>query len=310
MRQSLSDQIARNKRSSWFYSTLLVLLLAALGAAIGNVYLKEGAIPGAAMASLLGVGMALFSYYFGANTVLSISGARPPSGREGAILTNVTEEMAIASGLPMPQLYVIDDSAPNAFATGRDPQHGIVVVTTGLMDKLDRDELQGVVAHELAHIRNYDIRLMMMLSIIAGLIPMLADFLMRSMWYGGGRRRSDDDNGNAGNIMVLVGLVLAIIAPIFAMLLQMAVSRKREYMADATAAEMTRYPEGLARALEKISRDPEPLEVANRATAHLYISNPLKGGAEAIGNLFSTHPPIKDRISRLRGGFGNPIPEE
>jgi len=210
----------------------------------------------------------------------------------------------------MPQLYVIDDSAPNAFATGRDPQHGIVVVTTGLMDKLDRDELQGVVAHELAHIRNYDIRLMMMLSIIAGLIPMLADFLMRSMWYGGGRRRSDDDNGNAGNIMVLVGLVLAIIAPIFAMLLQMAVSRKREYMADATAAEMTRYPEGLARALEKISRDPEPLEVANRATAHLYISNPLKGGAEAIGNLFSTHPPIKDRISRLRGGFGNPIPEE
>lgn len=310
MRQSLSEQISRNKRSSWFYASLLVLLLAALGAAIGNVYLKDGAGPGAVLASALGIGVALFSYYFGANAVLSISGARPPSGHEGAVLTNVTEEMAIAAGLPMPQLYVIDDSAPNAFATGRDPQHGVVCVTTGLLAKLDRDELQGVVAHELAHIRNYDIRLTMMLSIIAGLIPMLADFLMRSMWYGGGRRRSDDSGNNSGQILLIIGLVLAIVAPIFSMLLQMAVSRKREFLADATAAEMTRYPEGLARALEKISRDQEPLEVANRATAHLYISNPLKGGAEVVSNLFSTHPPTAERIARLRGGMGNRIAAE
>jgi heat shock protein HtpX len=223
------------------------------------------------------------------------------------VLDNVTEEMAIAAGIPKPKLYVIDDTSPNAFATGKNPETGVVCCTTGLLNKLNRDELQGVIAHEMSHIRNYDIRFMTTISLIAGLIPLLSDFLMRMGWFGGGRRSRDSDSNNgAQSIFMIVAIILAILAPIFSVLLQMAVSRKRELLADASAAELTRYPEGLASALRRISDDPEPLEAANRATQHLYIVNPLKRNTEQSSALFSTHPPIEERIealSHLMGAF-------
>lgn len=308
MRRTLQQQIAANRRMSLVYAGLLLLLLTALGSVTAGYYDADMLIPGAVVSFLVGIGIAVYTHYFGANTVLQISQARTATPLELQRVRNVTEEMAIAAGIPMPQVYVIEDSAPNAFATGRDPQHGVVCVTTGLLEKLDRDELQGVIAHEIAHIRNYDVRLMTTLALIAGLIPLISDFLLRSMWHGGSRGgRSRDNDNNSGQLQLIIlalGLVLAILAPLFAGLLQMAVSRQREFLADSSAAELTRYPDGLASALEKIARDSEPLEAANRATAHLYICNPLHKTGEWASNLFSTHPPTDERIRRLRGGMG------
>jgi heat shock protein HtpX len=201
----------------------------------------------------------------------------------------------------MPAVYVIDDTAPNAFATGRDPAHASVAITTGLMQKLSRDELQGVMAHELSHVGNRDILYATMVGILVGSIAMMSDFFLRSFFWGGGRRRrSDGEGGVAGLVLLVVAIALAVLAPICAKLLQLAVSRQREYLADASAAKLTRYPEGLASALEKISGDREVLEVANRATQHLYIVNPIKPFEKRASSLFSTHPPIMDRIARLR----------
>lgn len=307
MRRLLQDQIAANKRASVFYVFLLILLLSALGGTIAGYYAGPANWwVGALVAGVAGVIVGIVASTAGPGLVLSISSAREATPLELRTLDNVAEEMAIAAGIPKPKVYLIDDETPNAFATGRDPKTGVVVFTTGLVRKLDRDELQGVMAHEIAHIRNYDIRLMTTLAIVAGLVPLLSDFLGRSMWWGAGRR--DRDSNNQGMvIVVVVGLVLAILAPLFSKMLELAVSRQREFLADATAAELTRYPDGLARALEKIARNQGSLEAANRATEHMYIINPLRP-LESAANWFSTHPPVEDRIRRLRGMAGSSRP--
>jgi heat shock protein HtpX len=212
--------------------------------------------------------------------------------------------MAIASGLPMPKLYVIDDSAPNAFATGRDPEHAAVVATTGILEKLNRTELEGVIAHELSHVKNYDTRLMSLVSVMVGSLALLADWLLRMSWFGGSRRSKDEDSGQLGAIIMLLGIIFAVLSPIIAQLIQLAISRRREFMADAGSVSITRQPSGLISALEKISGDREPLEAANKATAHMYIVNPFKGGDKRavtwLSGLFNTHPPVTERIKVLR----------
>jgi heat shock protein HtpX len=311
VRKTLQQQISANRNLSLLYCLLLVVLLAALGAPIAGYFDPELWPWGVAGAGLLGLVVALVSWRAGPRLVLRVSQARNARPIELQRLGNVAEEMAIAAGIPVPQVYLIDDSAANAFATGRGPREGVVVFTTGLVEKLDRDELQGVMAHEIAHIRNNDIRLMTTLAIVAGLIPLLADFYLRMIWWGG-RGRSRGNNQGAA-ILALIGLALAILAPVFAKILELAVSRRREYMADATAAELTRYPEGLARALDKISGDRDVLEVANRATEHLYIVNPFKPFETRARSMFSTHPPIQDRIARLRqmaGAHAQPAPSD
>ena len=303
-RLTLKEQIQKNKRGSAVFVTLMVVLLAALTTCVVGFAAPKHWYWGTAGGLGLGLLAGLIARYMGSKIILSISHAREATDMEHRRLKNVVEEMAIAGGVPVPKIYVIDDSAPNAFATGGDPQNGIVAITTGLMEKLDRDELQGVMAHEIAHIRNYDIRYMTTVSILAGMIAMVADLFREMSWRGARRRSSDRDENNLGLIFLVVGLVLSIVAPLAAILLQMAVSRKREFLADATAAQMTRYPEGLARALQKISHDQEHLESANRATQHMYIINPLKLGGGG-SDLFSTHPDTDERIRALMGLAGN-----
>jgi heat shock protein HtpX len=227
-----------------------------------------------------------------------MSRAREIRKEDDPQLFNVVEEMSIAAGTPMPKVYVIDDTAPNAFATGRDPEHAVVAITTGLLQKLKREELQGVMAHELSHVQNRDILFSMMVGIMVGSIVMISDFFLRSMLWGGGRRRDNEKGG--GGLLIILALALAILAPIFARILQLAISRQREYLADASAVMLTRYPEGLASALEKIAGDREVLEVANRGTQHLYIVNPIKPFEERAKSLLSTHPPLAERVARIR----------
>jgi heat shock protein HtpX len=228
-----------------------------------------------------------------------MSNAHPIKKSDNPMLYHLVENLCIAAGIPIPKIYVIDDSATNAFATGRDPHHAVICFTTGILQKLNKSELEGVAAHELSHVQNYDIRMMSIVTILVGTVTLAADFFMRSMWFGG---KDNDSKGSAQGIFILIGIGLAILSPIIATLIQLAVSRKREYLADASGALLTRYPEGLASALEKISKDKEPLEVANNATAHLYIINPFKGKnmANWFSSLFNTHPPIEDRIKILR----------
>ncbi len=249
------------------------------------------------------------SYYYSDKIVLGISGARPANAQEDKLFTQVAENLCIGMGIPRPKLYVIEDSAPNAFATGRDPKHAVVCITSGLLSKLNRTELEGVIAHELTHVKNYDIRLMSVVSVMVGLIALLGDWFMRSMWWGGSRRRDDNDSGNLGALFMVLGIVFAILSPIIATLIQLAISRRREFMADAGGVEITRQPDGLISALKKISGDTEPLEAANKATAHMYIINPFKGVNEpersrrlvtTFANLFNTHPPIAERIKVLQ----------
>lgn len=242
-----------------------------------------------------------FSYYYSDKIVLGISGARPAIRTRDFNFFTVAENIAIGDGLPKPKLYVIDDTSPNAFATGRNPEHAAICVTTGLLSKLDRTELEGVVAHEMTHIKNYDTRLMSVVSVMVGLIALLGDWFTRSMFWG---RRRDDREGNAGSIILVIGILFAILSPIIGTLIQLAISRRREYMADAGSVEITRQPQGLISALEKISSDPSPLRSANRATAHLFISNPFKNnkqkGTGFLTNLFNTHPPVSERIKLLQ----------
>lgn len=233
--------------------------------------------------------------------ILAISGARPANKKTDFNFFTVAENLAMASQMPLPQLYVIEDSAPNAFATGRDPQHAVVCATSGLLQKLDRTELEGVIAHELSHIRNYDTRLMSVVAILVGMVTLLADWFLRGAIFGRGNR--EEREGNLGIIFFIVGIILALLSPITAQLIQLAISRRREFLADSSGVFLTRYPEGLARALEKIAADKEPLEAANKATAHLYIENPFKNDHGQIGwfaNLFNTHPPVVERIKALR----------
>ena len=219
-----------------------------------------------------------------------------------AQLHNIVEELCLASGLPKPRVFVINDTAINAFATGRDPKHAVVCVTTGCLTRLSRDQLQGVIAHELSHIKNYDVRTMTMATVLVGVAVMLSDFLIRMFWYGGFRSSGNSkDSGGFVIVIIVLSIILAILTPIIAKLITLSISRKREFMADASAIEFTRNPEGLASALEVISKDTEPLEAANKATAHLYIANPLKGQKLWMKSLFSTHPPIDERIKAIRG---------
>jgi len=313
MAVTFSDLIGQNKRNSIILVWTVSFFVIFFGGLIGYLIGVEGgadplisAIFAMAAAVVLTIFLLLFSYYGGAGTILSISGARELDRQDDPQLYNVVEEMAIASGLPMPKVYLIDDTAPNAFATGRNPQHAVVAITRGLREKLTRDELQGVIAHEMSHIRNYDILFSMLMAVLVGVIALLADFFRRYAWSSmgsrGSRRSNSKSSGNSGAIVLvifLIALILSIVAPLIAKLIELAVSRQREYLADAAGVELTRNPDGLASALAKISADPEVLEAANRATQHLYIVNPIKPFEERAAYLFSTHPPVKERIQRI-----------
>ncbi len=309
MTTTFYSEEAANRRNSVLLALVVIAFLAVFGFVIGfsigygsgqEVAFGIGAL---VIAVAIGSLSGLFSYYSGDKLVLASSHAREVTAEQAPQLYNVVNEMAVAAGVPMPRVYIIEDPSPNAFATGRDPQHSSVAVTTGLLSKLNREELQGVLGHEMSHVRNYDIRFTLFVGVMVGSIALLAGFFLRyTFWFGGGRRGNDREGGGSGGlgvILLIVGLVMAVVSYFFGALVQMAVSRQREYLADASSVELTRNPHGLESALAKISSDPEPLHSANGATQHLYIVNPLKklgGGA----NLFSTHPPIADRINRLR----------
>ncbi len=307
MATTFYSEIAENKRASVLLTLVVAAILGVLGFAIGYALTARpaGAIGVTLVAVALAGVLSIGSYFAGDQLVLTASQARPVDAATAPQLLNIVQEIAIAANIPVPKVYVIDDSAPNAFATGRDPEHASVAVTTGLLQKLDREELQGVIGHELSHVRNYDVRFTLLVAVLVGSIALLADMFLRySFWFGGARRGgSREGRGGGGGlqaIMFVVAIVLAILAPIAARLVQLAVSRQREYLADASSVELTRNPHGLERALAKIAADRDVLEVANRATQHLYFTNPIKKWEERASGLFSTHPPIVDRINRLR----------
>lgn len=252
------------------------------------------------IALIISGALSFVSYYYSDQIILSISGAVPANKRDHFDFFTVAENLSRPAGIPMPKLYVLNDPAMNAFATGRDPQHAVVCATTGLLSKLNRTEIEGVVAHEMSHIKNYDTRLMSIVTILVGLIALLSDVLLRTNIRGKSDR---DNNGNIGAILMIAGFVLALLSPIIAQLIQLAISRRREFLADATGASITKYPEGLASALEKLSASTTPLHQANKATAHLFIVNPLKNRkntSQWFVNLFNTHPPLIERIKALR----------
>lgn len=292
------EQITRNKWKSFFLILFFLCLIFAISWAFGEV--TGWGTQGLIIAGVIAVAMTFGSYYASDKIVLAISRARPVKKEDYPYLYNVVEGLAIAAGLPKPRCYVIDDTAPNAFASGRNPENSVIVVTTGLLQKLNRAELEGVIAHEMSHIKNYDILVQTLAVVMVGIVALLSDWTLRTFFWGGGRRRSrEKGGGNAAAIFIVVALVLAILSPIIAQLLRLAISRKREFLADANGALLTRYPPGLASALKKLSEDREPLEAANKATAHLYIVNPLKNIKGRVNKLFSTHPPIEKRIAEL-----------
>lgn len=296
------DQIESNVHKSWLLLAIFVLLVLALGYLIGRVW-AFGYLT-IVLAAVLAVGSAWASYYYSDAVVLSVSQAHEVSPEENPFLHNTVEGLAIAAGIPKPRVYVIEDPAPNAFATGRDPQHAALAVTRGLLEKMNRQELEGVLAHEMSHVENLDIRFSTMVVVLVGTIALASDFFWRGMRYGG-RRDRDSSSG----IFLVLGIVLAVLAPIIAQLIQLAISRQREYLADVNGARLTRNPEGLASALEKLEADQEALTVANKATAHLYIVNPLHDWGGKLNGLFDTHPPIDDRIRRLRALEGAAAPQ-
>lgn len=293
---TIYSHIESNKVKTWFIMGLFIALITTLVYIYGKA--SGFGLSYAGIALIISGIISFISYYFSDRVVLAMSKAKPIEKSQNPELFRIVENLSIGAGLPMPKIYVIEDTAPNAFATGRDPKHASVTVTTGLIGKLSEAELEGVIAHELSHIGNYDIRVMSIVVVLVGIVALLADFFMRSMWMG----NRDGENRNAQGVFLVIGIVLAILSPIIATLIQLAVSRKRELLADASAVLLTRYPEGLARALEKIGKDKEPLEVANNATAHLYITNPFKGKVAHhwFTGLFNTHPPIEERIKILR----------
>jgi heat shock protein HtpX len=302
--ETFYSQISANKRNSFLLTLVIVVLFALLGFSIG--YAIGGEVTSAifvmVIALVVGGLLSVGSFFSGDSLVLAASSAHEVNAQAAPQLLNVVQELALAANVPMPKVYIIDDTAPNAFATGRDPEHASVAITSGLLEKLDREELQGVIGHELSHVRNYDIRFALLVGVLVGSIALLADFFLRFTFWGGGRRSSNREGGSNGlqAIMFVVAIVLAVLAPIASRLVQLAVNRQREYLADASSVALTRNPHGLERALAKISEDQEVLEVANRATQHMYITNPFKKFEERSKGLFSTHPATLDRINRLR----------
>jgi heat shock protein HtpX len=293
------EQVESNKKRSTVVVLIFLLFIFLVSWVLSQASGYGLGMVGAAM--IIAGLMSFASYWWGDKIILTISGARPASREEYFNFYTATENLSMAAQIPMPKLFVIEDTAPNAFATGRDPTHGVVCATTGLLAKLDRTELEGVIAHELSHLKNYDTRLMAIVSILVGTIALLADWFIRGSLFRGDRD-SREDKGNMGAILFIVGIILAILSPIIAQLIQLAISRRREFLADASGVMLTRQPSGLISALEKISKDQEPLEAANRATAHLYIVNPFKGieMTKSFSNLFNTHPSMEERIAALK----------
>jgi len=290
---NLYTQQDTNVRKTWLLMSIFLVIAIAIGWTFSLAYNSPVILYVAILFSLV---MNITSYWYSDKIALAASGARPFKREENEELWDIVENLSIASGLPMPKLYIINDASPNAFATGRNKEHAAVAVTTGLLHLLDKNELEGVIAHELAHIGNKDILLQTVVVVLVGFIALLSDIFLRSMFWGGGDRDS-----KAGVWLMLIGIVLAILSPFIATLIQLAVSRKREFLADSTGALMTRYPEGLASALEKISGNGTPLKRANNATAHLFISNPFgKKGRKGLHKLFMTHPPTEERVKALR----------
>jgi len=303
MNVTYHDLIARNRRNSVLlvvgFIAFVVVLVSVMGSALAGGDPRV-ALVFAVMALVIAVAMALSSYYSGASMILRMSGARLIAHADDPELYNVVEEMAIAAGVPTPPVYLIEDTALNAFATGRDPEHAALAITRGLREQLSRDELQAVIAHEMSHVRHLDIRLAMLLATLVGLVVLLTDFFMRGVFWGGVGRRGRRSGDNAGGAAImLLAIALAIIAPMFAKIIQLAASRQREYLADAGAVELTRNPDAMISALRRLGADKEVLEVANRATAHLYIVQPIKKWEARSKGLFATHPSIGERIRRL-----------
>ncbi len=303
--QNVFESVEANKRKSW-----LVMILFTSFVLVSSYFISRGlayyygyestGLELTGMAFIISGAMSFASYYWSDKIVLGLSGARPADRKKDFHFYTVAENLSLAAGIPVPKLYVIEDTALNAFATGRDPAHAAVCATTGLLSTLSRTELEGVVGHELSHVANYDTRLMSIVTILVGLITLLGDWFFRATYFGG-RGRDREDKGS-GAILLVIGIVFAMLSPIIAQLIQLAISRRREYLADATSVRLTRQPSGLISALKKLGADREPLEAANKATAHLYITNPLKNHHDAVGwfaNLFNTHPPLEDRIKTL-----------
>ncbi len=285
-----------NIRKTWALFTIFLIVVIGLGWVFTQVFGDPSILY---IAVIFSIGMSITSYWFSDKIVLKMAHAQPVTRENARELYNIVENLAITAGLPVPKIYIINEPAPNAFATGRDPKHAVVAVTTGILQRLDRSELEGVLAHELSHVGNRDMLISTMAVILVGFISIASDFFLRSLfWRGMGGR----DRDNLHPVMILIGVAFAILAPIGAALMQLAISRKREYLADASGALLTRYPEGLARALEKISSDPTPLRVANNTTAHLWLADPFKGKAKTswLHKLFMTHPPIEERVRALR----------
>lgn len=298
--ETMFEQVRANKNKSYLLVVFFILVVGVLGAVLGLVW--GNTYFGLIVAMLISFFYTLFSYYNGDQLILTMTGARPVTKQEFPYLYNTLEGLAIAAGVPTPKAYVIEDSALNAFATGRDPQHASVTVTTGLLKVMNRQELEGVIAHEMSHVKNYDIRFMMLTTVLVGLVTLLSDFIFRSVWYGrrGGGSR-ERGGGQLQIILFFIAIIFAIIAPFIGQLIKLAISRQREYLADANAVVLTRYPPGLVGALEKIRKDPDPLvDRANKATAHLFISTPFREDKGIIVGFFSTHPPIEERIKRLK----------
>ena len=288
---TLYTQVDSNVRKTWFLITVFLILIIALGWVFSYIFESPLILY---IAVIISIFWSFSSYWYSDKIVLSLTKSRPIKKEDNPELYRIVENLSITAGLPIPQIYIIDDISPNAFATGRDAKHGVVCVTQGLLDKLEKSELEGVIAHELSHIGNRDILLSSVVVVLVGMIALLSDWLLRSLFWG---RRRRDDKGNLGLIMLAVGIVGAIVAPLAATLLRLAISRKREFLADASGALLTRYPEGLARALEKISQDPNQLHSASNATSHLFISNPFR--KKEISKLWMTHPSTEERIKAL-----------
>jgi len=296
---TLYTQKSSNVRKTWLLFTVFLIVVIGIGWVFSRIYANPSILYFAVVFSVL---MNVIAYWYSDKIVLKMARAIPIEHKSAPELYHIVENLSITAGLPMPKIYLIRENQPNAFATGRNPKHAVVAVTEGLLEKLDRSELEGVLAHELSHVGNRDMLLSTVIVVLVGFISIISDMFLRSAFWGGLGRRDDREGGQAGAILMIVGIALSILAPIAAMLIQLAISRKREFLADASGALLTRYPEGLASALEKISSDSTPMRIANNTTAHLWLDDPFKGQKKTswLRKLFMTHPPVEERIKCLR----------